>query len=367
MATATRTAIEALDVSAYEIPTDEPESDGTLEWDSTTIVIVEARGGGEVGIGYTYTNAAATGLIEGPLQEAIRGCDAFEVRAAWRKMSKALRNIGRPGLGFMAISAVDVALWDLKARLLGEPLVTVLDAVHGRVPIYGSGGFCSYSEERLHEQLSGWAAEGMRAVKIKVGREPTRDRDRLQTAREAVGRQVELFVDANGAFTRQQALEWARVYAQEFDVRWFEEPVSSDDLEGLRLLRDNSPAGIDIAAGEYGDALPYFRHMLDAQAVDCLQADVTRCGGITGLLEVAALAHAHELDLSAHCAPAISAQAFCAVQRLRHLEYFHDHVRLERMVFDGIPEPEDGVLRPDLSRAGNGLELKRTDVQRWAV
>jgi L-alanine-DL-glutamate epimerase-like enolase superfamily enzyme len=367
MATTTRTAIERLDVSAYEIPTDEPESDGTLEWDSTTIVVVEAHAEGESGLGYTYTHESAAKLVEDKLQSVVTGRDALEVRAAWRVMSQALRNIGRPGLGFMAISAVDVALWDLKARLLGQPLVTVLDAARDRVPIYGSGGFCSYSDERLSEQLLGWAAEGMSCVKMKVGREPERDRDRLQSAREAIGYDIDLFVDANGAFSRQQALEWSQVYADDFAVRWFEEPVSSDDLEGLRLVRDDSPPEIEVAAGEYGDTLPYFRHMLEAAAVDCLQADVTRCGGITGLLEVAPLAHAHGLDLSAHGAPAISAHAFSAVRRLRHLEYFHDHVRIEQMLFDGVSEPEGGRLRPDLSRPGHGLELKRADVERWAV
>jgi L-alanine-DL-glutamate epimerase-like enolase superfamily enzyme len=256
----------------------------------------------------------------------------------------------------MAISAVDVALWDLKARLLDQPLVAVLDAAHDGVPIYGSGGFCSYSDAKLREQLGGWAAEGIPRVKMKVGREPERDRERVRAARDAIGDDVALFVDANGAYTRQQALEWARIYADDFGVTWFEEPVSSDDLEGLRFVRDHSPPGLEVAAGEYGDLLPYFERM--APSVDCLQADVTRCGGITGLLEVAAVAHAHELDLSAHCAPAISAHAFCAVQRLRHLEYFHDHVRIEHKVFDGVPEPEDGMLKPDLSRRGNGLSLK---------
>jgi L-alanine-DL-glutamate epimerase-like enolase superfamily enzyme len=224
------------------------------------------------------------------------------------------------------------------------------------VPIYGSGGFCSYSDERLAEQLSGWVEEGIPRVKMKVGREPERDRDRVAAAREAVGDDTELYVDANGALSRQEALEWAHVYAEEFGVTWFEEPVSSDDLEGLRFLRDGSPPGIEIAAGEYGDILPYFERM--AGCVDCLQADVTRCGGITGLLEVAAVAHAHGLDVSAHCAPAISAHAFCAVPRLRHLEYFHDHVRVEHEFLDGVLEPEDGALRPDRSRPGNGLALK---------
>jgi L-alanine-DL-glutamate epimerase-like enolase superfamily enzyme len=356
MVTATAAKIEQLEVSSHEIPTDGHESDGTFAWDSTTIVIVLAHGGGAVGLGYTYTDASAAQLIDGKLRDAVVGADASDVRAAWRAMSQALRNVGRPGLGFMALSAVDLALWDLKARLLEEPLVAVLDAAHDAVPIYGSGGFCSYSDERLADQLGGWAAEGIPRVKMKVGREPERDRERVAVAREAIGDETELFVDANGAYSRQEALEWAQVYADEFGVKWFEEPVTSDDLEGLRYLRDRSPAGLEIAAGEYGDLLPYFERM--APCVDCLQADVTRCGGITGLLEVSAVAHAHGLDVSAHCAPALSAHAFAAVPRLRHLEYFHDHVRVEHELFDGVLEPEDGLLRPDRSRPGNGLSLR---------
>jgi L-alanine-DL-glutamate epimerase-like enolase superfamily enzyme len=282
-------------------------------------------------------------------------------------MSAALRNAGRPGLGFMALSAVDTALWDLKARLLGVPLVAAIDAGHESVPVYGSGGFTSYSLERLREQLSGWVEQGIPRVKMKVGRNPEGDRDRLRAARDAIGDETELFVDANGAFSRQQALWWAHVYDYEFGVRWFEEPVSSDDLEGLRLLRDRAPARVEIAAGEYGDTLPYFRRMLEAGAVHCLQADVTRCGGITGLLAVAALADAHEIELSGHCAPQLSTHALCAVRRLRHLEYFHDHVRIEQMLFDGVVEPAGGELRPDRSRPGLGLELKRADAERWAA
>jgi L-alanine-DL-glutamate epimerase-like enolase superfamily enzyme len=356
MATATAARIEQLEVSTHELPTDGHESDGTLEWDSTTIVIVQAHAGGAVGLGYTYTDAAAAPLIEGKLQEAVAGADALDVRAAWRAMSRALRNVGRPGLGFMALSAVDLALWDLKARLLEQPLVVVLDAAHDAVPVYGSGGFCSYSDERLAEQLAGWVEQGIPRVKMKVGREPERDRERVAAARAAIGDDIELFVDANGAFSRAEALEWTHVYAEEFGVKWFEEPVSSDDLQGLRLLCEQGVPGIEIAAGEYGDILPYFERMVGS--VDCLQADVTRCGGITGLLEVAAVADARDVDLSAHCAPALSAHAFCAVPRMRHLEYFHDHVRVEHELFDGVLEPEDGLLRPDRSRPGNGLALR---------
>jgi L-alanine-DL-glutamate epimerase-like enolase superfamily enzyme len=360
-------AVEALDVAAYTIPTDEPESDGTLEWDSTTIVVVEAQAGGETGLGYTYCDAAAGKLIESKLVDTVRGMDAMNVREAWTAMSRALRNVGRPGMGFMALSAVDTALWDLKARLLGVPLVSLLDAAHDSVPVYGSGGFTSYSLERLREQLGGWVAEGIPRVKLKVGRSPDDDPRRLDAAREAVGDDAELYVDANGAFACKEALAWAERFALEWNVTWFEEPVSSEDLEGLRLVRDAGPPGLEIAAGEYGDTPAYFRQMLAAGAVDCLQADVTRCGGFTGLLHVAGLADAAGIDLSGHCAPQLSAHGLAAVRRLRHLEYFHDHVRLESMLFDGVLEPEEGALRPDRSRPGNGLELKRGEAERWSV
>jgi L-alanine-DL-glutamate epimerase-like enolase superfamily enzyme len=203
-------------------------------------------------------------------------------------------------------------------------------------------------------------------VKMKVGREPERDVERVAVAREAIGEATALFVDANGAYSRKRALALAGAFADE-GVRWFEEPVTSDDLEGLRLLRDRAPAGMEIAAGEYGYGLPYFERVVEAGAVDCLQADVTRCGGITGFLQVGALCDARAIDLSAHCAPAASLPACLAVPRLRHLEYFHDHVRVERMLFDGVPEPEGGALVPDRSRPGLGLELKRADAERFAA
>jgi L-alanine-DL-glutamate epimerase-like enolase superfamily enzyme len=355
----------ALDVAAYTIPTDEPESDGTLEWDSTTIVIVEARADGVTGLGYTYTDASAAQLIEGKLAEAIRGIDALDVGAAWEAMSRALRNIGRSGLAWMALSAVDTALWDLKARLLGQPLANLLGGFHEEVPVYGSGGFTSYSLERLAEQLHGWVDLGIPRVKMKLGRDPGADPKRLDAVRAAIGDDTELYVDANGAFAPKQALAWAERYAEEWGVTWFEEPVSSEDVDGLRLVRDQGPPGLEIAAGEYGDTLASFRAL--APVVDCLQADVTRCGGFTGLAAVAALADGAQLDLSGHCAPQLSAHGLAAVRRLRHLEYFHDHVRVESMLFDGVLEPEDGALRPDRSREGNGLELMREEAARWAV
>jgi L-alanine-DL-glutamate epimerase-like enolase superfamily enzyme len=370
LATATRSRsvpIERLRVAAYELPADEPESDGTLEWASTTIVTVFVRAGDETGLGYTYGDRSVASFVASMLADAVEGLDALSVGQAWSVMQERIRNAGRPGAGAMAVSAVDAALWDLKARLLDLPVATLLGTVRDEVPIYASGGFTSYSVERLRDQLAGWVAAGIPRVKMKVSRNPDEDPSRLDAARDAIGSGSALYVDANGALTRKQALRWAERFASEWEVTWFEEPVSSDDLEGLRLLRDRGPAGLDIAAGEYGWQALDFRRLLEAGAVDCLQADATRCGGITGFLQAAALADAFGIELSAHCAPALHVHPCCAAQRIRHLEYFHDHVRLERLLFDGVAEQRDGALGPDLSRPGLGLELKEADAARYEV
>ena len=360
-------SVDELEVRAYTVPTDAPEADGTLSWDSTTIVVVHAGAGGETGVGYTYADLATAKLIESKLAGVVRGREALSPQAAWMAMVGAIRNSGRPGISSMAIAAVDLALWDLKARLLGLPLCKLLGMANESVPVYGSGGFTAYPLARLTEQLGGWAQQGIPRVKMKVGSSPAEDPGRVIAARETVGPNVELFVDANGGYARKQALALAARFRADADVSWFEEPVSSDDLPGLRLLRDRAPAGMAIAAGEYGYAAPYFLRMLDAGAVDVLQADVTRCAGITELLRVDGLCRAHSVPLSLHCGPAIHLHPGLALQQLVHLEYFHDHVRIEHLLFDGVVEPRDGALWPDLDRPGNGLELKRKEAERYAA
>ncbi|MGE3176081.1 MAG: enolase C-terminal domain-like protein [Vicinamibacterales bacterium] len=358
--------VSGVSVSAYTVPTSTPESDGTLEWTSTTIVVVELQAAGVRGLGYSYADLATARLIETRLAGLIVGRDAWAIPELWGTMVRAIRNLGRPGIASMAIAAVDVALWDLKARMLDVSLLTLLGPVRGTVPVYGSGGFTSYSVEALQAQLGGWVDRGITRVKMKVGRSAGEDVGRVRAARSAIGSDAELFVDANGAYGRKQALAQAERFA-EAGVTWFEEPVSSDDLEGLRLIRDRAPAGMAVAAGEYGYDLPYFRRMLTAGAVDVLQADATRCAGITGFLQAAALCDAHGVALSAHTAPALHAQPCCAVPAVRHVEYFHDHARIERLFFDGAPEPVGGALAPDRTRPGLGLELKRADVARFAA
>jgi L-alanine-DL-glutamate epimerase-like enolase superfamily enzyme len=367
VAAATDVAVSGLGARAFEIPLETPESDGTARWDSTVMIVVEARAGDETGVGYTYGSRACRALVDELLAPAVTGRDAMAVAGAWEAMVAACRNGGSVGVASMAIAAVDLALWDLKARLLGLPLAALLNRARDEVPVYGSGGFTSMPDAALEHQLGGWVEMGIPRVKMKVGREPADDPHRVAVARSAIGPYAALMTDANGALSRKAALAFAADVLAPAGVVWFEEPVSSDDLEGLRLIRDRLPAGIDVAAGEYGFAAVDFERLLDAGAVDCLQADVTRCRGITGFLRVAALCDAHNLELSAHCAPAAHVNPCCAAPRLRHLEYFHDHVRAEALLLDGPAEPDGGCLRPDLSRPGAGYDLKHADAEQYEI
>jgi L-alanine-DL-glutamate epimerase-like enolase superfamily enzyme len=367
MAAPGKAPVGELEVAAYTVPTDAPEADGTLAWGATTIVVVHVHGAGEWGLGYTYADLSTATLIRSKLAGIVEGSDAMAPQATWEAMVRETRNLGRPGITSMAIAAVDVALWDLKARLLGLPLCRLLGAVRDRVAIYGSGGFTAYPLSRLCEQLAGWVERGIPRVKMKIGSAPDEDPGRVRAARHAIGPNAELFVDANGAYSRKQALSLAERFRADAEVSWLEEPVSSDDLEGLRLLCDRGPDGMPIAAGEYGYDLPYFKRMLDAGAVDVLQADVTRCAGITELLRVDGLCRAHAVPLSLHCGPSIHLHPALALDRFVHLEYFHDHSRIEQLLFDGVASVRAGSLFPELDRPGMGIELKRSDAERYAA
>ncbi|MFI9721837.1 enolase C-terminal domain-like protein [Streptomyces sp. NPDC052396] len=360
--------IDEITAHAYRIPTEAPEADGTLAWDATTLVVVHARCAGTTGLGWTYAPSEAAAAVTGLLAGLVTGRSPLDIAGANEAMARAVRNAGRQGLLGCALSAVDIALWDLKARLLELPLVRLIGAVTEEVPVYGSGGFTTYHDTRLAAQLTGWVrGHGIPRVKIKIGeswgRSVSRDLDRVRHARETVGPEVALYVDANGAYSRKQAVRVGEALA-ELGVGWFEEPVSSDDLEGLRVVRDH--CACDVAAGEYGYDPAYFARL--APVVDCLQADATRCGGLTGWLRAAAVAQAHGLEISGHCAPHVHAHAAAGVPNLRHLEWFHDHVRIESTLFTGALDPAGGVLRPGAGgRPGHGMELDRERAAEFRV
>jgi L-alanine-DL-glutamate epimerase-like enolase superfamily enzyme len=357
--------LQDLTSAVYVVPTDAPEADGTLAWDKTTMVVVTARAGGEQGTGWSYAAGAAASVVTELLADVVTGRSALDVTGCNEAMSRAVRNIGRPGIAATAISAVDIALWDLKARLLGCAVADLVGRVHHAVPIYGSGGFTSYDEAQTRDQLSGWVdKDRIPRVKIKIGESwgsnVQRDLARLALARDVIGPDTELYVDANGGYTVGQAVRMAD-RMDEYHIIWFEEPVSSQDLAGLAAVRRQVLP--DVTAGEYSWSLADSERLLAAGAVDCLQLDVTRCGGITEFLRGAALAAAFNMQVSAHCAPNLHAQVAAAVPNLRHVEYFHDHQRIERMLFDGVLDPDGGQLTPDPERPGLGLALRDVDAE----
>jgi L-alanine-DL-glutamate epimerase-like enolase superfamily enzyme len=362
--------VQSIDVRVYTVPTEAPEADGTLQWDRTSLVVVQPLlFNGIHGLGYAVGDPATGLLARDTLADVVTGMDVRDTTACWHAMVRRIRNLGRPGVASMAIAAVDIALWDTKARAFELPLHHLLGPMRDTVPVYGSGGFTSYSERDLCSQLAGWVESGIPRVKMKIGKDRgaswQEDITRVRAARSAIGEDAELFVDANGAYSRKQARRLGHLYAEECGVSWFEEPVTSDDREGLAALRRALP--LEVSAGEYGYDLEYFHTMLGTRSVDVLQADAGRCAGITEWLRVAAASAAFNTPFSAHCGPSIHVHAATVPPNLRHIEYFHDHVRVDHMIFDGALVPRDGALRPDDDRPGLGLTLKEQDAERFRV
>jgi L-alanine-DL-glutamate epimerase-like enolase superfamily enzyme len=358
--------VERLEVSAYTVPTETQEADGTLAWNETTLVLVRVSACGASGFGYSFADVATANVIDTHLKRAVMGEQCLNITGLWSAMLRSIRNLGRPGICSMAIAAVDNALWDLKARLLHLSVADLIGRAHPSIVAYGSGGFTSYSDAQLAHQLAGWVEAGLSAVKMKIGTHPAEDVARVRQARQTIGPVADLFVDANGAYQQKEALAKAIAF-RDLDVSWLEEPVPSDDLEGLRLIRENAPPGMRIAAGEYGYDSFYFRRMLEAGAVDVLQADATRCSGVTGFLAAGNLCAAFAIPFSAHTAPSLHAHAACGLPSAINVEYFFDHYRIEQMFFDGALKPVNGMLNPDSSRPGFGLECKVPDMNKYKV
>lgn len=358
--------VQELYTSAYKIPTTMPEADGTLTWDHTTLIIVEIEAGGKTGFGYTYANTATSFFIDHTLKELVKGKDVMNIPSVTTFLMRQIRNDGECGIAMMAVSAIDNALWDLKAKILNVPLCILLGQVKDEMLLYGSGGFTNYPDKKTEEQFYRWEEKGIRHLKMKVGSEPERDTERVKKARKVIHPDTRLFVDANGAYTVKQSIEKAKEFA-EYGVTWLEEPVSSDNVEGLHFIKNHAPAPVNIAAGEYGYNLPYFHNMLHAGAVDILQADATRCGGISGFLKAGTLAEAKQIPFSSHCAPSLHLHAALSLPSFFIAEYFFDHVRIEEMLFDGFSPSLNGCMKPDLSRPGIGIEFKYTDAEKFKI
>ncbi len=320
------------------------------------------------GLGVGQASPGSAQLIETVLKQILIGQDPFDIEQLWSEMFWKLRTFGNKGIASQALSAVDIGLWDLKAKALALPLYRLLGAYTDAVPIYGSGGWTNLSEAELVAEMSGYVEQGIRRVKMKVardyGRGEAEDIARVAAVRKAIGDDVALYIDGNYGYYPKQAIYMAREFEQ-FQVGWFEEPVLVDDVQGMAEIR--RAIDIPIAAGELESGKYKFRELIAGGAVDIAQPDVGRVGGVTEWMKVAHLAHAFNLLVAPHAVQLVHLHLACATPNLKAVEYLGSLLECDNLWYTQIPEPKDGMWSPFPDKPGLGLELDPYAVEKWAV
>ncbi|MBC7234637.1 MAG: mandelate racemase/muconate lactonizing enzyme family protein [Chloroflexi bacterium] len=316
--------IEKIRSDYYRIPLPVALSDsthGTMTHFELVIVRLECDSGHE-GLGYTYTvgsgGAAIQSLIERDLAPLLEGADPRRIEELWERMWWRLHYVGRGGLTSFAISACDIALWDLRGVQAGEPWWRLLGGSRDRVPAYAGGIDLFFSIDELCAQAEGFLAKGFRAIKSKVGRERlAEDVTRIAAVRETIGPDMPLMVDANMRWSVEQAIRAARALAP-YDITWLEEPTIPDDIAGhARIAREG---GLPLATGENLHTLYEFRHMIAYGAIAFPEPDVANIGGVTAWLKVAHLAQAHNLPVTSHGVHDLHVHLLAAVPNASYLE-----------------------------------------------
>jgi L-alanine-DL-glutamate epimerase-like enolase superfamily enzyme len=307
-------------------------------------------------------------LIERTLKELLVGQDPLCHEKLWDDMFWRVRGFGRKGLAFCAISAVDIALWDLKGKAFGVPLYRLLGPYTDSVPIYGSGGWTHFTEAELVAEQLGYVERGIPRVKMKVakdfGQAEAEDLRRLAAVRRAVGDGVEVYVDANNGYYAKQAIRLARRF-EEYNVGWFEEPVLADDVAGLAAVA--RAIDLPVATGEHEYTKYGFRELIAQGGADIVQPDVGRVGGVTEWLKVAHLAHAFNLPVAPHAVQLVHLHLACATPNLKVVEYLGVAEEVDRVWYTEFPAPKDGRWSPSPDRHGLGLALDPTAVKLYAV
>lgn len=320
------------------------------------------------GLGISAGHSAVQAVVEHTLKDVLIGQDPFDVEKLWNLMFWHVRGFGRKGVAFCAISALDIALWDLKAKALGLPLYKLLGPYTDSVPVYGSGGWTNFDESQLVEEQLGYVERGFRRIKMKVGKDfgtrEDEDVKRLATVRKAVGDDVEIYVDANNGYYAKQAIRMSKVF-EEFDVKWLEEPVLADDVEGLAAVARATT--IPVATGEHEYTKFGFKDLIARGGADIVQPDVGRVGGVTEWLKVAHLAHAFNLPVAPHSYQLIHLHVACATPNLKVVEYLGAVEQSDRVWYAEFAEPVNGMWSPDPTKLGLGLELNPDTVARNRV
>jgi L-alanine-DL-glutamate epimerase-like enolase superfamily enzyme len=338
--------IEAIRSAYHRLPLEPMGDAGHGAIDSEEIVTVRVLAGGLEGHGYAYTigrgGRALQALIDHDLAPLLLGRDATDIAALWRLMWQRLLYVGRGGLASFAIAALDIALWDLRGLRERKPLYALLGASPREIPAYGSGVDLPKSLEQLLEQTEGFLARGLPGVKVKIGRAASEDEARVAAVRKLVGDRVDLMVDANMAWTAEEALERGR-RLEAFGLYWFEEPTVPEDVAGhARLARE---LNVPIAIGESLHSPHEFEQYVAARAAGIVQIDPVTNGGITASLRALRLADAAGLRTSSHYTDELSAHLLCASRNPVYLEKhafaLDAYLETPQRVIDGRVRPTD--------------------------
>jgi len=320
------------------------------------------------GLGTSAGSTAVQAVVEDSLKEVLIGEDPFNIEKLWNLMFWTVRGVGRKGIAFCAISALDIALWDLKAKALNLPLYRLLGPYTDTVPVYGSGGWTNFSESELVAEQVGYVERGFPRVKMKVGKDfgMSEDEDvkRLAAVRKAVGDDVEIYVDANNGYYAKQAIRMSQIFEQ-FDVKWFEEPVLADDIEGLSVISQSTT--IPVATGEHEYTKYGFKELISRGGADIVQPDIGRVGGVTEWMKVAHIAHGFNLPVAPHAYQLIHLHVACATPNLKVVEYLGVSDQSDRVWYTEFPEPVNGMWSPYPDRPGLGLELDPDVVKKFKV
>jgi L-alanine-DL-glutamate epimerase-like enolase superfamily enzyme len=353
--------IAAVDVHLVALPVAAGFADATRKVECVGYTIVRVRTDqGLEGIGLTYHEVggeATRSLIQYDIAPKIIGRDPMDTEVIWNELFNYLRGVGRKGLTFCAISAVDIALWDLKGKILDLPLYRLLGGGRTKVPVYASGGWTSYDDDELVAEMQDMVGQGYTHIKFKVGVDgamnPQRDALRVRKVREAVGPEVRLLLDANNCWDAATAVKFANI-VREYDIFLFEEPVLADDIPGLARFRRGTD--IPLATGEHEYTKFGVRDLILAEAADIVQVDGARAGGFTEMLKIAAMTQAWNLKIAPHAMEHMHLHLVSVAPNALFLERLRLFENVTNAVFIDPPMPVAGHM--DIPQEpGLGLRL----------
>lgn len=344
-------------------------ADSTRHVETIGFVVVDvSTNQGIHGIGVTYHEVGGEAIrefIQYAIAPKMVGRSPFETETLYEENFHYMRGVGRKGLAYCAYSAVDVALWDIKGKALGMPLYRLLGGTNPCVPIYGSGGWTSYSTEELVAEAKMMVARGYKKIKLKVGvdggRNPSEDVRRVAAVREAIGPDIGFMLDANNVWRASAAMQFAN-RVREYNIEFFEEPVFADDIPGLAEFKRGTD--IPLATGEHEYTRFGVRDLLLNNAADIVQCDVTRCGGYTEMLKIVGMTQAWNKGFAPHGMEHMHMHLVAAAPNGMYLEHLFMFDEVVHNVYKDAPEPKDGILTiPD--KPGLGIELNEDYIREY--